>query len=165
MNVVPPRCRGISLSVLAASGLVGLLVGGCSPTASGGAGGLAPGLVARMDAPGATLDRAQALNIINAYRSTVGVRALSADARLDSLAQNLASQYASSGTPPSLPEGAVAMRLSAGYATFADTFSGWRNSPDDGRVLTAGHASRAGVAVATNPASNYGVYSVLVLDD
>jgi uncharacterized protein YkwD len=54
------------------------------------------------------------------------------------------------------------MKLSAGYATFAETFSGWRNNPADAVGLLA-TASKAGVAVAFNPASSYGIYWVLVV--
>ena len=134
----------------------------------GGAGGgtaiaLAPGLSARMDQPGASLDKAQALAIVNAYRATTGLPALIADPGLDGTAQILANQYAQTGNPPKTPQELTAMKLSAGYATFAETFSGWRNNPADAAGLRA-NASRAGVAVAFNGASSYGVYWVLVLD-
>lgn len=145
--------------------LAGLAVSACS---MGGAGGgtaiaLAPGLSARMDQPGASLDKAQALDIVNAYRATNGLPALIADPGLDGTAQALANQYAQTGTPPKTPQELTAMKLSAGYATFAETFSGWRNNPADAAGLRA-DATRAGVAVAFNAASSYGVYWVLVLD-
>ena len=56
------------------------------------------------------------------------------------------------------------MKLSAGYATFAETFSGWRNSPADAVALKA-TAGKAGIAMAYNGSSTYGVHWVLVLDD
>jgi uncharacterized protein YkwD len=99
-----------------------------------------------MDQPGAVLDRAQAIGIINAYRATNGLPALVSDPALDGTAQALATQYAQTG-----------------YATFAETFSGWRNNPADAAGLRAS-AGRAGVAVAFNPTSNYGIHWVLVLD-
>lgn len=143
----------------------GLVLGACSMGGGAGTGiALAPGLSARMDQPGASLDRVQALSIINAYRATNGLPALVADAALDGTAQALANQYAQTGTPPSTPQNLVAMKLSAGYATFADTFSGWRNSPADAAGLRA-NAAKAGVAVAFNPSSTYGVHWVLVLDN
>lgn len=141
-----------------------IALAGCSSGPTGG-GALAPGLSARMDAPGASLDRAQAIAIVNAYRATNGIAGLAPDAGLDGTAQALASQYAATGTAPKTPAGVASMKLSAGYATFAETFSGWRNNPADAAGLTVAGATKAGVAVAFNPSSNYGVYWVLVLDD
>jgi uncharacterized protein YkwD len=145
--------------------LAGVTLGACSMGGgSGTAIALAPGLSARMDQPGASLDRAQAISIVNAYRATNGLPPLTPDAALDGTAQALANQYAQTGTPPRAPQELTVMKLSAGYATFAETFSGWRNSPTDAVGLRA-TATRAGVAVAFNPTSNYGVHWVLVLDD
>jgi uncharacterized protein YkwD len=131
--------------------------------ASEGGGGIAPALVARMDQPGANLDRAQAVALINQYRATVGAAPLSEDAGLDAAAQGVAGQYAASGNAPAKPAGATLMRLSAGYSNFAETFSGWRNSPPDAQVLTDAAAHRAGVAAVYNANSGYGVYWVLLL--
>ena len=142
--------------------LVAGVLASCSP---GGGGGLSPGLTARMDQPGADLDHAEALAILNAYRTTAGAGPLVADAGLNAAAQGLAAEYASSGKAPGLPAGAVGMRVSAGYANFAETFSGWRNSPADAAMLAERTASRAGLGVAYDANSTYGVYWVLVLDD
>ena len=154
--------KKLNFASLAAAGLAVLALGGCM---GGGGGAAAPGLAARMDQPGASLDRSAALGMLNAYRSTTGTGALAGDAGLDASAQALAAAYADSGTAPKLPQGATAMRLSAGYASFAETFSGWRNSPDDAQVLATAAASRAGLGVAYNANSTYGVYWVLVLAD
>ncbi|MBB4050672.1 uncharacterized protein YkwD [Devosia subaequoris] len=123
---------------------------------------LAPALSARMDQPNARLDSQQAIGLINAYRATRGVAPLTADSGLNATAQALASQYAQTGTAPTKPQALVQMKLSAGYSTFAETFSGWRNNAADAVGLAA-PASKAGVAVAYNPSSSYGVYWVLVL--
>ena len=88
---------------------------------------------------------------------------LAADATLDASAQSLAAAYAQSGTAPKSPAGAVGMRTSAGYPNFAETFSGWRNSPADAAVLNERAASKAGIGVAYDPNSTYGVYWVLLL--
>ena len=149
-----------ALAALAAIALGACSMGGGSGTAIA----LAPGLSARMDQPGASLDRAQAISIINAYRATNGLPALTPDPALDGTAQALANQYAQTNSPPRAPQELTVMKLSAGYATFAETFSGWRNSPTDAVALKA-TATKAGVAVAYNPSSNYGVHWVLVLDD
>jgi uncharacterized protein YkwD len=147
---------------LLAAGLVAAVLAGCS---AGGGGALSAGLTQRMDQPGASLNRAEALGIVNHYRAANGASQLTADAALDATAQQLATDYARSGTAPKRPDGSVALRSSAGYANFAETFSGWRNSPDDAAVLAERTASKAGVGVAYDPNSTYGVYWVLLLDD
>jgi len=139
-----------------------LALAGCSSSGPIGGGALAPGLSARMDTPGAQLDRAGAISLINAYRSTMGLPAVTPDEGLDGSAQALVNQYALTGNPPRTPGGVASMKLSAGYSTFADTFSGWRNNPADAQGLLA-NATKAGVAVAFNGSSSYGVYWVLVL--
>jgi len=150
-------------AVLGIALTAGLAVTGCSMMGGGSAPtGLHSGLTVRMDQPGAVLDKVQAVNLVNAYRATRGVAPLTPDTGLDGTAQALANQYAQTGTAPATPQGLVVMKLSAGYATFAETFSGWRNSPADASGLAAG-ASKAGIAAAYNAASGYGVYWVLVL--
>ncbi|ODT71659.1 MAG: hypothetical protein ABS75_07525 [Pelagibacterium sp. SCN 63-23] len=143
-----------------------LLVAGCSFVGGGGggtsAGALTPALSARMDQPNATLDSVQAINLINAYRATQNMPPLTADAGLNGTAQALASQYAQTNVAPTKPQALVQMKLSAGYSTFAETFSGWRNNAADAIALTA-NATKAGVAVAFNPSSSYGTYWVLVI--
>jgi uncharacterized protein YkwD len=150
-----------ALPHFAVAALAAIVLSACSA----GGGGLSAGLTARMDQPGASLNRAEALGIVNHYRSTVGSAALTADAGLDATAQKLAADYASSGAAPLMPEGAAAMRVSAGYGTFAETFSGWRNSPADAQALADTRANRAGLGVAYNANSTYGVYWVLVLEN
>ena len=130
---------------------------------SSGGGGLSPGLAARMDLPHAQLNRAEAIGTINNFRTTSGAPAVTEDAGLDATAQALASQYAKTGKQPPKPTGAVQIRYSAGYFTFAETFSGWRNSPQDAPALTDRSASKAGVAAVYDANSPYGVYWVIVL--
>lgn len=143
-----------------------LVVAGCSAFGVGGGtaspGALAPALSARMDQPNASLDSVQAINLINAYRATRNMPPLTADAGLNGTAQALASQYAQTNNAPTKPQALVQMKLSAGYSTFAETFSGWRNNAADAVALTA-QATKAGVAVAYNPSSSYGTYWVLVI--
>lgn len=149
------------LALLMAGGLA-VALAACS---AGDGAGLSAGLVQRMDAPGASLNRAEALGIVNHFRTASGVSQLAPDASLDATAQSLATSYARSGNAPRRPDGVVGMRSSAGYANFAETFSGWRNSPADAAVLTERQATRAGIGVAYDPNSTYGVYWVLLLDD
>lgn len=151
-----------SLARLFAIGLAAAALAGCS---AAGGGALSAGLTQRMDQPGANLNRAEALGIVNQYRAASGAGQLTADAGLDATAQQLAADYARGGTAPKRPEGIVALRSSAGYANFAETFSGWRNAPDDAAALAERTATRAGVGVAYDPDSTYGVYWILLLDD
>jgi len=145
--------------------LVALLGFAILAACSTGGGALSPGLAQRMDQPGASLNRAEALAIVNHYRQTVGASGLRADANLDATAQALVQKYASSGTSPRTPDGAVKIAVSAGYPNFAETFSGWRNSPADAAILAERSATRAGVAAVYDANSTYGVYWVLLLDD
>lgn len=160
-----PSFRRRHLSPMLAGALAGLVLAGCSMGGLATApGALAPGLSARMDQPGATLDRAQAIELVNAYRAASGVAPLAHDAALDGSAQALANQYAQTGNAPSTPAGLKVMKLSAGYATFAETFSGWRNNSADAAGLRA-DAAKAGVAAAFNAGSAYGIHWVLILAD
>lgn len=126
--------------------------------------GLAPGLTARMDAPGAQLDQREALQIINQLRASRGAPALVLDASLNAQAETLAANYAKTGTSPKKPSSVNAMRLSAGYNNFADTFSGWRSGSADTSALVDPENRRAGFGVAYNENSTYGVHWVLLLD-
>jgi len=147
--------------VLAAS-LAALTLAACSP---GGGGALSAGLTQRMDQPGATLNAAEAIGIINHFRTASGVPPVSMDSGLNGSAQALATAYAKTGNTPKLPATLVVIRTSAGYGDFAETFSGWRNSPADAAGLTERSANKAGIGVAYDPNSTYGVYWVLLLDD
>ena len=79
------------------------------------------------------------------------------------LAPGLVSQINVPGNPPTRPAGTTNMRLSAGYTNFAETFSGWRNSPADADVLAQGDARRAGFAAVYEPNSAYGAHWVMLL--
>lgn len=137
-----------------------LAIAGCS---MGGGQGLSAGLAQRMDMPNAQLNRGEALGIINQYRTSTGAGQLAEDPTLDANAQALAAQYSKTGKQAAKPAGAVNIRYSAGYYTFAETFSGWRNSPSDAAALTDKSATKAGVAAIFDSASPYGVYWVLIL--
>ena len=151
-----------SIAAPALALLLAIPLAACSMGGGGSASiALAPGLSARMDQPNATLDRSQAVGLVNSYRATLGLAALTPDSGLDGTAQALVNQYASTGVAPKTPAG-VTMKLSAGYATFGETFSGWRNNPADAAGMTA-PATKAGIAVAFNGQSSYGVYWVLIL--
>lgn len=131
---------------------------------SGGGGSLAPALTARMDQPGAQLDRGQALMLINSLRATRGAAPLTLDASLNQKAQAIAEQYASSGQTPQKPGDVAGMRVSAGYANFAETFSGWRSTEADASALVNPGHRIAGIGVAYNGNSTYGTHWVVLFD-
>ena len=153
--------KSLSIIRLAAVTALALTLAACSMM--GGGQQLSSGLSARMDAPGASLSRVEALFLLNDYRRSQGASDLRGDAVLDSTAQSLATAYSKSGTPPAAPKGMRAIRFSAGYATFAETFSGWRNVPSDAAVLADRGATRAGLGVAYEANSTNGVHWVLLL--
>ncbi|KQN72821.1 CAP domain-containing protein [Devosia sp. BK] len=161
MKITPIRLLALGSAVAATMAIAGCSMMGMGGGASSPA-GLSAGLTASMDQPGARLDKAQAIALINSYRATVGAPALVADASLDGTAQALANQYAQTNTAPATPQGMSVMKLSAGYSTFANTFSGWRNSPADAAGLAA-RGSKAGIGVAYSAASSYGVHWVLLI--
>ena len=145
---------------LAAAAGVAVALAACS---MGGGQALSPGLTAPMNRPGAQLNRVEALFLLNDYRRSQGATELRGDTVLDSTAQTLAANYAKTGAQPMLPPGTTVMRLSAGYPTFAEVFSGWRGVPTDASALATPGVQRAGLGVAYEPASSHGVYWVLVL--
>jgi uncharacterized protein YkwD len=129
----------------------------------GGGAPLSEGLTTPMNRPGAQLNRVEALFLLNDYRRQNGAADLRGDSVLDATAQTLAQNYAKTGAQPLLPPGTTVMRLSAGYATFAEVFSGWRAVPADASALATVAVGRAGIGVVYEPASQNGVYWVLVL--
>lgn len=126
--------------------------------------GLAPGLTARMDAPGARLDRVEAIRIINQYRATIGAKPLRIDQGLNAQAQTLAAKYASSGTAPKRPATINGMRVSAGYPSFAETFSGWRSTKADAAALLDPANTNVGLGVAYAGNSTYGTHWVILFN-
>lgn len=147
------------LRLTVSAGLAAVLAA-CS---MGGGAPLSEGLTAPMNRPGAQLNRVEALFLLNDYRRQNGATDVRGDTVLDSTAQTLAQNYAKTGAQPLLPPGATVMRLSAGYPTFAEVFSGWRAIPADASALATEGVSRAGLGVVYEPASVNGVYWVLVL--
>jgi uncharacterized protein YkwD len=126
-------------------------------------GRLSPGLTDRMDSGTAQLNKAEAIGIINSYRATVGVGPLVEDPSLSVTAEQMARSYAKTGRQAPKPEGTAEVRYSAGYATFAETFSGWRNSDQKSLVMSGTTVTRAGIAVVYEENSPYGVYWVVIV--
>jgi len=161
IQIIAPFSTGIPAKFFARIGaliMLSLLVASCA------SGALSPGLTARMDQGGANLDRAEAINLINQFRATRGANPLVIDPSLNASAQELAAGYASSSNRPTKPDdGILQMQLSAGYPTFANTFSGWRSRTSDAAAIADPDATRVGIGVAYAPNSTFGVHWVLLL--
>ena len=159
MPVSAPARAIATLTRLALAGSLAAVLAACSM----GGQPLSPGLSAPMNQPGAQLSRVEALFLLNDYRRTQTAGDVRGDAVLDDRAQTLATAYAKTGTPPVMPAGVTIMRVSAGYNTFAEAFSSWRNAPADAAAIADRSATRAGLGVAYQANSANGVYWVLLL--
>ncbi len=126
---------------------------------------LSPGLSARMDIDGAQLNRQASIAIINDLRSKNGLMALSLSNELNEKAQRLAQIYAQGDAIPKKPANVSALRASAGYVNFAQTFSGWRGDPISASALIEPSYRFAGLGVVYLANSNNGTYWILLLDD
>jgi hypothetical protein len=85
------------------------------------------------------------------------------DPALSAQAKTIAANYAKTGRQAAKPEGTSEIRYSAGYSTFAETFSGWRNSSQQSLVMSGSSVTRAGIAVVYEENSPYGVYWVVIV--
>ncbi len=125
------------------------------------------GLYARLDHKGVAYDEAAAISLVNAYRAKQGLAPLTADARLHDLAAEHAGRAGREdrsvfGEVPNLTgPGGTAMRISAGYLTTAEAFSGWRAVPVHDRAMLDPAARRVGIAAVHVPGSKYRVYWAL----
>jgi uncharacterized protein YkwD len=146
-----------TLARFAVAAILVVVLAACSSTR------LSDGLTQRMDSGTAQLNSAEAIGIINSYRGTVGVGPLIEDPALSAQAKTIAANYAKTGRQATKPEGTSEIRYSAGYSTFAETFSGWRNSPQQSLVMSGTSVTRAGIAVVYEENSPYGVYWVVIV--
>ena len=146
-----------TLARFAVAAILVVVLAACSSTR------LSDGLTQRMDSGTAQLNSAEAIGIINSYRGTVGVGPLMEDPALSAQAKTIAANYAKTGRQATKPEGTSEIRYSAGYSTFAETFSGWRNSPQQSLVMSGTSVTRAGIAVVYEENSPYGVDWVVIV--
>jgi uncharacterized protein YkwD len=153
---------------LAAS--LGLTLAACAePPRSTGA----PSFYTNLGSASARIDAPNARATISAYRLNNGLIVLALDPALNAEAQSVADAMAAADKPASAEriKTALAARgvagaevnLSAGYRTFAEAFSGWRESAQHDRVMKAQSATRMGIATAYAPGSKYQVYWALVV--
>jgi len=125
------------------------------------------------------VDAATAAQMISQYRINNGLAAVSPDPQLAAIAQTQADAMAAAGSvraslAPNLQIGArmasigepkteASENVSAGYRTFAEAFSGWRESPNHNKVLLTGDATRLGIATAYSSTAKHKVFWSLVM--
>ncbi|WP_460449793.1 CAP domain-containing protein [Alsobacter sp. SYSU BS001988] len=149
------------VAALAALGLAG-----CT-TSESPAPSATPTFYQRLD-QGGRLDEEAAVSMINAYRAKNGLGPLALDPGLVAEARRQAATVADNdtstwGETPNVgvqkaSVGGRSERVSAGYRTLAEAFSGWRDSPPHNRVLLAPSGARLGIAAVDRPGAKYRVY-------
>ena len=138
-----------------------------------------PPFYQRLDVAGRSIDPASSIAMINEYRRGKGLAPLVLDPALGRLAQEQAQWMGSRDQVRTSLERdrALSMRLktagiatgvadenvSAGYRTFAEAFSGWRDSKPHNAVMLNPKVKRAGIATAYQPTSKYQVFWSLIV--
>ena len=166
-----PAWAAFALAALAALPLAGC--GGTTGTSS------QPAFYTNLAQSGARLNEADARNMINGYRAANGAPEVQLSSALTTLARSYAAALASEArTAPAVrPDGRLKSRLisvgynaaeveesvTAGYHTFAEAFSGWRDSPPHRKVMLMQGATEMGIAAAYAPNTKYKVYWVLIM--
>ncbi|MES0812875.1 CAP domain-containing protein [Roseibium sp. SCPC15] len=125
------------------------------------------------------VDATTAAQMISQYRINNGLSPVTPDAQLTGIAKSQAEAMAAAGTVQASlqpnqqlaarmasigePKTAAAENVSAGYRTFAEAFSGWRESPNHNDVLLTKDATRLGIATAYSSKAKHKVFWSLVL--
>lgn len=136
-----------------------------------------PPFYQRLDQTGRPVDPGSSLSMINHYRANNGLAPLVWDPTLAAVAQRQASAMATADRVHSTEEARLDQELggagiayasflanfSAGYRTFAEAFSGWRESKVHNATMLSAKASRVGLATAYAPGSKYKVFWTLVV--
>lgn len=136
-----------------------------------------PPFYQRLDIGGRAVDPASSLSMINQYRGNNGLQPLIWDPALARIAQSEVDQMAAADRVHSTEEAGLDRQLqgagigyasflanfSAGYRTFAEAFSGWRESKQHNATMLSAKASRVGLATAYAPNSKYKIFWTLVV--
>jgi uncharacterized protein YkwD len=161
-----------------AAALVAVLVGSlCACAGDHDAGTGEPSFYRSMAEHGAQLDAATAASMISGYRANNGLPPVTVDPELMKMAQAQAQAMASRDKLDHNVLRAFSERLNAqgyrargaaenigaGYHTFAEAFSGWRDSPSHRANMLLQGATRMGIAAVYTPKSKYKVFWALIL--
>lgn len=131
----------------------------------------------RLDAAGRSLDLPSSFAMINLYRANAGQPPLQPDPALQRLAEAAAARMASENrvlteaelTLPAafaangIKAASYATNLSAGYRTFAETFSGWREAKLQNAHMLSPGPRKAGLAAVWRPGTKYAVFWVMIV--
>ena len=161
-------------TALAAVGLAAVTLAACS---RGPAPEPQPAFYHRLDQTGGAVDPASSLSMINLHRANKGLAPLVWDAGLARVAQGQVDRMAAADRVHSVEEarldgdlGAAGIgyksflaNFSAGYRTFAEAFSGWRESKTHDATMLAPRATRVGLATAQAPHSKYKIFWTMVV--
>lgn len=163
------------LMITLAVALSALFLAACSGPASGPR----PVFYQNLAQNGGRLDDNNARDIINSYRRAQGVGEVRLSPALSSLAKGYAASLATNARKQTKvkPDGRLKTRLkaagyeaadisesvTAGYHTFAEAFSGWRDSPPHRKTMLMRNATEMGIAAVYAPGTKYKVYWVLVM--
>jgi uncharacterized protein YkwD len=165
------RAPHARLFALAALLLAGACAGDRDPSMA------EPSFYRNMAEKGAQLDAVTAASMISGYRTNNGLTSVSIDPDLMKLAEAQAQAMASrdvldhnvghnfSERLKAHGYGArtAAENVGAGYHTFAEAFSGWRDSPPHRANMLLDGATRMGIAAVYTPKSKYKVFWALIL--
>jgi uncharacterized protein YkwD len=136
-----------------------------------------PSFYRSMAEAGAQLDAATAASMISGYRANNGLPPVSVDPELMKMAQTQARAMASRDkldhnvlrsfnerlNAQGYRARNAAENIGAGYHTFAEAFSGWRDSPPHRANMLLAGATRMGIAAVYAPKSKYKVFWALIL--
>ncbi len=165
---------GKNLLRLSAAGLVALALTACQ-----GERMTTPPFYQDLAKSDGQVDPATAAQMISQYRINNGLSPVTPDPKLSGIAQTQADAMAAAGSvkaslAPNLqlatrmsaigePKTAAAENVSAGYRTFAEAFSGWRESPNHNQVLLTKDATRLGIATSYSANAKHKVFWSLVM--
>ncbi len=136
-----------------------------------------PAFYQRLDQTGGAVDPATSLSMINQYRGNNGLAPLTWDPALARVAQGQVERMAAADKVLSVEEARLdgdlaragigyrsfLANFSAGYRTFAEAFSGWRESKVHNATMLAPRATRVGLATGQAPHSKYKIFWTMVV--
>jgi uncharacterized protein YkwD len=155
--------------------LASLLLSGCNAATAPKSAPPVLGMYRNLAEPDARIDAETAAEMISSYRRKSGLKPVVLDPTLMGLAEAEADAMAASARPASADAvkarasaagfRAPSANLSAGYQTWAEAFSGWRESKSHDAVMLDARADRMGIATAYAPGTKYRVFWALVVAD
>lgn len=136
-----------------------------------------PPFYRNLESSAARLDVQDAAQVISAYRASKGLGPVvldpvllaiaqdhaTAQARADKVGHSIGGTFSSRIRAVENQRGVSVENVSAGYRSFAEAFSGWRESPRHNDNLLRKEVTRLGIATAINPESKFKVFWTLVM--